>query len=127
MSRVPFVSPTVTSTEETQRKIAVSVNQVIEKLQPFGVKSASSTITVTEQFGFYSCDASASAMTVFLPEAGAYKGAQFSIKKIDASANVVLVDGNASETIDGTITTALSSQYAGVTVISTGSAWLKVT
>lgn len=127
MSRVPFVPPAVAVTAETQRKIATSVNQVIEKLQPFGIRTATGTITVSEEYGFYACDASAAAMTVFLPEAGAYKGVMFSIKKTDSSVNAVLVDGNASETIDGSITATLASQYAGVTVISTGSAWLKVT
>jgi hypothetical protein len=45
------------------------------------------------------------------------------IKKIDASVNAVTIDGNASETIDGATTKALSSQYASYEIACDGSAW----
>jgi hypothetical protein len=45
------------------------------------------------------------------------------IKKVDASANTVTVDGNAAETIDGVTTKVLSAQYASISIICDGSTW----
>lgn len=66
-------------------------------------------------------DATAGAFTVTLPSAAKYKGFQFIIKKIDASANAVTID--ASETIDGAASVDLASQYDSKTVISDGAGW----
>jgi hypothetical protein len=43
--------------------------------------------------------------------------------KIDGGAGAVTIDGNASETINGATTVALSSQYNYRTLVSNGSAW----
>ena len=68
-------------------------------------------------------DASGGAFTITLPAAADHTGREFTVKKIDGSANAVTVDGNSSETIDGAATYALSSQYSSVTVVSDGSNW----
>jgi hypothetical protein len=69
------------------------------------------------------CDASGGAFTVTLPAAATSTGVKYYIKKTDASANAVTIDGNASETIDGATTKALSSQWASYTIICNGSSW----
>jgi hypothetical protein len=55
--------------------------------------------------------------------AGAYKGVRFYIKKIDSSANAVTIDGNGSETIDGSATQVIVTQNVCLTVVSDGTEW----
>jgi hypothetical protein len=68
-------------------------------------------------------DATAGAITMTLPPAALVPGRIYAFKRINAGANNVVVDGYASETIDGATTYTLSSQWAGVTVMSNGTAW----
>ena len=68
-------------------------------------------------------------VTVTLPTAAsAYNGTDgigriYEIKKIDADANTVTIDGNGSETIDGGTTAVLIAQYESITIQSDGSNW----
>ncbi len=84
-------------------------------------KSAAYTATLADEV--IECDATSAAFTVTLPAAASSTGLKLYIKKIDASANAVTIDANASETIDGATTKALSSQYASYTIICNGSGW----
>jgi hypothetical protein len=71
------------------------------------------------------CNAAAGNMTINLSaSAGAgMTGRIVRIKKIDASANTVTVDANASETIDGALTQVLSVRYAWLVLQCDGSNW----
>ncbi len=69
-------------------------------------------------------DASGGAFTVTLPPAAVNN--TFTIKKVDASGNVVTVDGDGAETIDGALTAALAAQYESLTVITNGANWFVV-
>lgn len=69
-------------------------------------------------------DATTAPFTVTLPTAVGIAGRQYTIKKTDATANAVTVDGDASETIDGATTYPLASQYNSVTIVSDGANWL---
>lgn len=69
------------------------------------------------------CDASGGAFTVTLPAAATVSGSSISVKKSDASANAVTIDGAGAETIDGAATLALSTQYEAVTLWSDGTSW----
>ena len=69
------------------------------------------------------CDSTAGAVTITLPPAALVPGRIYVFKRINAGANNLVVDGYASETIDGATTYTLSSQWAGVTVMSNGTAW----
>lgn len=126
MSIVRHVPPAVAVTAESQRQIADSLNQLIDKVQPFGVVTATGTLTVSGVYGTYLADASATAMTLFLPPALAHKNREYKIVKVDGTANVVLVDGNASETINGSITIQTATQYAGWTLASDGTKWVVI-
>lgn len=66
-------------------------------------------------------DASGGARTVNLPAASG--GGRIVVKKTDSSANVVTIDGDGSETIDGSLTLVLGFQYDSVTLVSDGSDW----
>ncbi len=67
--------------------------------------------------------ASAAPVTVTLPFAAAQKGRTFTIKKTDATANAVTIDGSGAETIDGAATTTLTAQWQAKTLRSDGTAW----
>lgn len=67
-------------------------------------------------------DTAGGIVTVTLPAASGNTGLQYHIKKIGTTANVV-VDGNASETIDGGTTATLNTQYECITIVCDGSNW----
>ena len=67
-------------------------------------------------------DDTSGAITINLPAAESSTHRTLTVKKTSAS-NSVTLDGNASETIDGATTKALSSQYDFVTIVCDGTAW----
>jgi hypothetical protein len=93
---------------------------------PFVAKTADYTATENDQF--ISVDATAAQVTITLPAvATARVGKVYTIKKVDVSANAASLNPNASETIDGSATTIdITTQWASLTVINTGAAWLAV-
>lgn len=87
---------------------------------------ATSTITGTATIStvtYNRCNSTTGAFTITLPTAVGITGRVYTVKKIDASANAVTVDGDGSETIDGAATYALATQWKSVTVISNGTNW----
>ena len=50
-------------------------------------------------------------------------GRTYRIKKIDADADIVTIDGNGSETIDGYLTPDLTAQNESIDIQSDGSNW----
>lgn len=70
------------------------------------------------------CNATGGAFTLtMLAAATAADGFQLTIVKTDATANAVTLDGNASETIGGATTFALSGQGDAATLVCDGSNW----
>ena len=69
------------------------------------------------------CDATSNNMTVNLPAASGNANLVHIIKKTDSSVNTVTIDGDASETIDGSATLVISTQYVSYTVVCDGSNW----
>jgi len=69
------------------------------------------------------CNSTGGAVTITLPPAALVPGRIYVFKRVNAGANNVVVDGYGAETIDGAATYTLSSQWAGVTVMSNGTAW----
>lgn len=70
------------------------------------------------------CDATTAAITLTLPPTEGLIGKVYIFLKSDVSANTVTIDGQDAETINGSLTKVLSSQYDSVIIISTGTAWL---
>jgi hypothetical protein len=81
------------------------------------------TYTATTSDYTIRCSASGGAFSVTLPAASTSTGLILVIKKTDATANAVTIDGNASETIDGATTVAISTQYQSFTLQSNGVSW----
>jgi hypothetical protein len=68
--------------------------------------------------------ASNSAFTVTLPTAVGIDGALIAVKKTDSSlSNIITIDGNGSETIDGNATTALHTLNETIILVSDGTNW----
>jgi hypothetical protein len=65
----------------------------------------------------------ASDKTVTLPAVASSTDAVIEIKKVDAGAGNVIIDGNLSETIDGATTQTITAQYTSITVHCDGSTW----
>jgi len=113
--------------EQELAKLALE-NRIATYLQGGGAtrgtyRSVSATGNVQSGDYLLLCDSTAGAVTVTLPPAALVPGRIYVFKRINAGANNVVVDGYASETIDGAATYTLSSQWAGVTVMSNGTAW----
>ena len=72
---------------------------------------------------YFACDATAAAFAATLPPAASVAGRVYYFKKIDVSANAVTVTGNGAETIDGSNTKALSTQYKTIQIFSNGTNW----
>ena len=83
----------------------------------------SSTYSATQTSGNHVllCDTSANNVTISLPTAFNNK-AIFNIKKT-APANLMIIDANSSETIDGDTVININAQYEAVTLVSDNSNW----
>jgi hypothetical protein len=68
-------------------------------------------------------DATSGNVTVNLPDATTCLGRVYVVKKVDASANTITLDGNGSQTIDGALTKVLTTQYEYTKVQSNGTNW----
>jgi hypothetical protein len=92
-----------------------------------GVTSISSTTSITHIAGehFYLVSTSGGAVTMNLPTAVGNK-AIFNFVKTTGDGLVVTIDGSGSETINGSATKALGSQYAKVRIVSNGSNWIEI-
>ena len=85
-------------------------------------KSASHAVVAGEG-SVYIGNAAGGAVTFTLPVVASCIGLVLTFKKIDSSGNAVIVDGNASETIDGATTKSIGTQYHSITIISNGTGW----
>lgn len=65
----------------------------------------------------------ASTITITLPTAVGITGKPYKVKKVDSGAGTVVIDGNASETIDGATTLTLTNQYDFADLVSNGTNW----
>ncbi len=68
-------------------------------------------------------DATAGNVTITLPAAASSTRRIYNIKKIDATVNTVIIDGNASETIDGALTQVISTQWSNLQIHCNGTSW----
>lgn len=85
--------------------------------------SSPTTVTLDETHYVVLINATSNNVTVNLPAASGSTDKIYFIKKIDASANTVTIDGSGAETIDGATTNVLSSQYDVVQIYCDGTEW----
>jgi hypothetical protein len=115
---LPLAAPTT-----GQRVIASSASALTFdslKLVTVAITNAASPYTMLAATEYLTCDATSGAITVNLPAATG-TGKVYYITKIDSSVNAVTLDGNASETINGSLTTTLNTQYESVRIVDAAS------
>jgi hypothetical protein len=76
---------------------------------------------MTDDDDVITCDASSAGFTVTLPAASTVSGRIFTIKKTDSTFNIVTIDGNGAEPIDGYTTRKLATQNETIKIMSNGS------
>lgn len=79
--------------------------------------------TLTGNEGVVICDCSFGPITITLPAANGFTGRTFVVKKKDSSSNVVTVNTQLNQTIDGALTRLIYSQYESMTFVCDGSEW----
>ena len=82
----------------------------------------SSSTSYNDDEVVYAVSNGSTAVTATLPTAASIEGKKVHVKRL-GTANVT-IDGHSSETIDGSATFILSTQYSSVTMISDGTNWL---
>lgn len=83
------------------------------------------TYTLTATDSVLLADATSTAFTVTLPSAMGIAGRQYTIKKVDSSANAVTI-ASVVGNIDGAATKVLLAQWQAVRVVSDGINWYVV-
>jgi len=82
-----------------------------------------STSVTAGQSATYLCDATAGNITITLPTATpAISGRLYNIKKVDASANTVIIAPTTS-TIDGLASKTITVQWNNICVVTDGNQW----
>ena len=95
---------------------------------PFGrnlnvvAKAANYTATATDYTILVTC--AAANITITLPAVANNTGRIYNVKKLDATAWTVIVDGDGAETIDGALTQTLVAQYDSIQVQCDGTGWM---
>jgi len=87
------------------------------------VSSADYTVLTGDGYSTISVTTGASDRTITLPAASANAGREIVIKKVDAGAGFVVIDGNGSETIDGALTTQIHQQGSYISIYCDGTGW----
>jgi len=105
---------------DTNGQILITEN-ILDNLKTISGSDTPYTALVTDRTIL--CDASGKALTVNLPAAANVNKQVFNIKKTDATANTITVDGNSTETIDGATTYVITTQYESITIQCDGSDW----
>ncbi len=106
-----------------------TIDSALWTAQQFVTRAVTTTdsATTADKKKLLLCDATSAAFTETLPAAAsAGDGFTIAIKKTDATAHAVTIDGNGSETIDGSLTLALSSQNDSVILVCNGSNWYSI-
>lgn len=83
------------------------------------ITSADSPYTQDINDSIIICDSTSGSITINLLPALQWEQKRLSVKKIVA-ANTVTIDGDSAETIDGTTTKALTTQYSSYELVSEG-------
>lgn len=104
-------------------EVGAALNQSLQRLERVlgatPVRSAdalaTSATTLTDTDDVLLVDTTGGGVTVTLPEAKLYRGRRFTIKKMVA-ANTLTIDGAGAETIDGSATLAVTTQYTSYTL-----------
>lgn len=88
-----------------------------------GITTTAASYTATTSDHVIRCNATSGNLTVTLPAAASCSGLILHVKKVDATAYYVRLDGNSSETIDGDATFDLLLEGENLMIQSNGTSW----
>jgi len=116
------------ASKEDLRRMSLTINELVKNLNKgFTEISIGDTVTISKTLDdtatVIPVDATAGNVTLTLLPSADVKNRVYYIKKIDSSANTVIIDGNGGETIDGATTKVISSKFVSHLIISTGTEW----
>lgn len=97
--------------------------KVVGSLQA-AVTSKAANYNILDSDGIITANASTGNLNFTLPSAVGMTGRQYTIKKVDSSSNSVTLSTSSSQTIDGSATAQLTSQWQYLTVTSDGANWI---
>jgi hypothetical protein len=117
----------VESEEKTFKLVGGITNSdwVVSGGAPLAARTITADDALTDDDNFILVDATGGNIVVTLPDPTAYDKVLY-IKRIDASANTVTIEGNAAEDIDGSATLTLDAQWSGTAVGSNGTDWFQI-
>lgn len=121
----------ITEVQDANGNVLVSIDKN-GTLKASNTKTAITTTdktsdyTLTDSDSIVTADSSGGAVTLTLPTAVGRTGQQFTLKKVDSSGTAVTVGTTSGQTVDGSTSYNLSSQWSTVIVVSNGSNWLIV-
>lgn len=88
-----------------------------------GIAAKTTTYTALTTDFIIKGDATGGAFTINLPLAASCAGQILAVMKTDSGGNAVTLDGNGTETINGSTTLAISSQYSCKIIVCDGTGW----
>lgn len=112
----------VSQSSGLDRRAVLAINQLIGK--KLNIKAVTANYAVDNDYDVFTVDTTAGNVTVSLPAAVLHSGRVINIKRMDGSANTLTVDGNGSETIDGSATLLIPTQYESFTLLCDGTGWI---
>lgn len=96
----------------------------LEQLWTTTTKTSNYPVVEADRDKLIRADATSGTLTItLLAAATAGDGFTVAVKKIDSGGNTVVIDGNASETIDGATTLTLNNQNEVAVLMSNGTLW----
>jgi len=90
------------------------------------IRATATNTTLLLSDSILNVDASGGDRTITLPPASTSVGIVFRVYKIDTSGNLVIIDGDGSETINGNTTVSIAKQYGNIAITSDGSDYIIV-
>jgi len=90
------------------------------------VQSKTTTFTATYNT-IYKCDTSGGAYTVTFPTAAGHTEEWVEFVKVTSDANAITLDGNSSETLNGSLTITMTTIWQTRKFVSDGSNWIEIT
>lgn len=122
VGRVAAVDEANTFTETNTYSGIVDFNASVQFA--YVAKTADYTATALDYTIAVTC--SSADITITLPTAVGITGRTYNIKKMDATAYTVIIDGAGTETIDGDTAKAIATQYDSLQIQSTGAGWVVI-
>lgn len=112
------------ATDEIGVRYAVSITSSGTILLARTLQEESSNYTLLDTDLGVDVDASGGGITITLPPLASVQGLVYYISKTDASVNVVTVEGDGAETINGNLNDTLISQYDNFILLANSTEWI---